>query len=68
MCTITIELVNEKAIQLIKELESLKLIRVTEELVDEENKRNWQRYKGAMSKEDIKSVEKQLSKLRSAWD
>ena len=66
MRTITIELINEKAFQLIRELESLNLIRVRQE--NRLEKSNSNKFLGAMSKEDLEIVDRKLDELRSAWD
>lgn len=51
MRTITIDIINEKALSLLRELEGLKLIRLRK---DETGKKttatDWTKYKGAMSK------------------
>lgn len=67
MRTITIDIINDKALNLLKELEQLKLIRLrkkeeTSDVVD------WTKYKGAMSKQPLDEVDHQLNELRSEWE
>lgn len=68
MRTITIDLLNDKAINLLLELELLKLIRVHEEHQQESVATNWLRYKGAMSKQPLKKINQQLQDLRNEWE
>ncbi len=69
MQTITIDLLNEKVLHLLKDLEQLKLIRLRKEKktsvsikIDFVSK-----YKGAMHKQPIKNIGHQLKDLRNAW-
>jgi hypothetical protein len=65
--TVTIDIISDKAVKLLKELELLKLIRVRKEKV--QPKLNWaERYKGAMSKQSLTDVDKQLNELRTGWE
>ena len=69
MRSITIDIINEKALNLLRDMELLKLIRLRKE--KPEGKRsalNWSKYKGAMSKEPISEVDHQLNDLRSDWE
>ena len=70
MRTITIDLLNEKAITLLKDLELLKLIRLRKE--KEEPKTSSlnlvAKYKGAMSRQSISDTDKQLKDLRNEWE
>ncbi|MDN3579304.1 hypothetical protein [Mucilaginibacter flavus] len=70
MTTVTIDILNDKALNLLKDLELLNVIRVrkektigptnTEDLV--------KKYKGAMTKQPIGDIEKQLEDLRTEWE
>jgi len=69
MKTITIDILNEKALDLLRDLESLKIIRmrnkdevksVSEDLV--------LKYKGRMSKQPLNEVDSQLNDLRDGWE
>jgi hypothetical protein len=67
MKTITIDILNEKAIHLLQDLELLKLIRLRKENAGQKGT-NWGKYKGAMSKQPISEVDQQLNELRSEWE
>jgi len=65
--TITIDIINEKAIRLLQDLELLQLIRVRKEKSSSEP--NWaERYKGAMSKQPKSDIDNQLNLLRNEWE
>ena len=65
--TITIDIINEKAIKLLQDLELLQLIRMRKDKA--ERSVNWaQRYKGAMSKQPLTQIDDQLNELRSGWE
>jgi hypothetical protein len=67
--TITIEILNDKAVRLLQDLELLKLIRLRTEKTQPENTTNWAaKYKGAMQKQPLKEIDNQLNDLRSAWE
>jgi len=68
MRTITIDLLNDKAINLLLELELLKLIRVHKEQQQKPTTNKWLRYKGAMSKQPIETINQQLQDLRNEWE
>jgi hypothetical protein len=65
--TITIEIIDDKAIKLLKDLELLKLIRLRKE--NYTSLINWaERHKGAMTKQPIKEIDNQLNQLRNEWE
>jgi hypothetical protein len=69
MQTITIEILNDKAVKLLQDLELLQLIRLRKEKVQPKNPANWaDKYKGAMQKQPLKEIDNQLNDLRSAWE
>ena len=69
MQTITIDIINKKAIKLLQNLESLQLIRVHKEKKQDISKINWPvKYKGAMTKQPLSDIDNQLNELRNAWD
>jgi len=69
MKTLTIDIINEKAIKLIRDMELLKLIRVRKGKSQPEEAINWAaKYKGAMQKQPLKEVDDQLRDLRSSWE
>lgn len=67
MRTITIDIINEKAIHLLQDLELLKLIRLRKEKAGQKNP-DWGKYKGAMSKQPISEIDQQLNDLRNEWE
>lgn len=68
MRTITIDIINEKAIKLLQDLELLKLIRLRKEKT-QPTAANWaERYKGAMSKQPLTDIDNQLNELRNGWE
>lgn len=69
MRIITIEIINEKALNLLKDLEQLKLIRLRKESTPESKENlDWIKYKGAMSKQSLEDIDKQLNELRNEWE
>jgi hypothetical protein len=67
METVTIELLNEKAYGLLKDLEDLHLIR----MVDNENTSNASlsdRFEGKLSKEAADAMRKHVEQVRQEWD
>jgi hypothetical protein len=69
MQTVTIDIINDKAIRLLQDLENLQLIRVRKEKQQPSSKINWvNKYKGAMTKQSLIAVENQLNELRNEWE
>jgi hypothetical protein len=70
MTTVTVEILNEKALNLLLDLELLKLIRLRKEKEDTSvNGVNFvAKYKGAMSQQPINEIDQQLKDLRSEWE
>lgn len=69
MKTVTVDILNEKAIKLLHDLELLQLIRVRNENQSYESEINWtNKYKGAMLKQSITELDNQLNDLRKAWE
>jgi hypothetical protein len=66
MRSITIDILNEKALQLLRDLEKLELIKLHKEPV--QSPVDWLKYKGAMSKEPKEEVDRQLDMLRGDWE
>lgn len=68
MKTITIEIINDKAMKLLEDLELLELIRMRDDKTQQVTA-NWeQRYKGAMSKQSLAEIDNQLNELRNGWE
>ncbi|NOX85768.1 MAG: hypothetical protein GXO86_07365 [Chlorobi bacterium] len=69
MKTYTIDIISDKALTLLKDLELLKLIRIRKS--DAENTDTGKRisgYKGAMKKQKMNELNRQLDELRNAWE
>jgi hypothetical protein len=70
MTTVTVDILNEKAITLLRDLELLKLIRLRKER-DEPKASGMSlisKYKGAMSRQPINEIDQQLKDLRNEWE
>jgi hypothetical protein len=67
MRTITIDIINDKALNLLRDLEQLNLIRLRKETLAPQPK-DWSKYKGAMTKVPIKTIDAQLNEIRSEWE
>lgn len=64
MQTITIDILNDKAVRLLQDLEILQLIHVRKEQPSASI--DWTvKYKGAMTKQPISEVDNQLNELRN---
>lgn len=68
MTTITIDIINQKALRLLEDLELLQLIRLRREKKNDGGKIDWKLYKGAMQKQPIEQVDQQLNQLRQDWE
>jgi hypothetical protein len=69
MQTITIDILNEKALNLLYDLELLQLIRLRRKKHHNLPIDNWAaKYKGAMQKQSISEIENQTNSLRNAWE
>ncbi len=69
MQTVTIEILNDKAVKLLRDLEQLQLIRVRPGNVVNEPPVNWSaKYKGAMQKQPVAEIDIQLNELRESWE
>lgn len=68
MRTVTIDIINEKALNLLRDLELLKLIRLRPDKTEKKDKINWLSYKGKMTKRPIDSIDKQIDELRNEWE
>ena len=67
MQTVTIDILNSKAVKLLDDLEVLELIRVHRG--KQQLTTDWAaKYKGAMTKQPLSDVEKQLNDLRNEWE
>lgn len=66
--TITIDIINEKAMKLLKDLELLQLIRVRNEKAHGNSSNRTGQYKGAMTKQSTAEIDSQLNELRNSWE
>lgn len=67
MQTITIDIINNKAVRLLQDLELLQLIRVHKE--KQQPAVNWTvKYKGTMTKQPLTDIDNQLNELRNEWE
>jgi hypothetical protein len=69
MKTITIDILNQRVLKLLQELELLQLIRLRKEKPAQVSEKNvWLKLKGSMTKEPLDIVDKQLDDIRGAWE
>jgi hypothetical protein len=69
MQTITIDIINNKAIKLLQDLELLQLIRLRKEDQKPSTETNWElKYKGSMTKQSNIEIDNQLKELRDGWE
>lgn len=67
--TITIDIINDKAVRLLQDLELLQLIRLRKEKEQPATAENWaMKYKGAMQKQPLHEIDDQLKNLRNEWE
>ncbi len=69
MQTVTIDILNNKALKLLQDLELLQLIRMRREKTQPATSVNWAtKYKGAMTKQPLTDIDNQLNELRNEWE
>lgn len=68
MKTVIVELRNNNALRLLKDLELANIIRVLDEDTREEKTRLSKSIRGAISKERAKELNEQLNKMRNEWE
>ena len=69
MQTVIIDILNSKAARLLQDLELLQLIRVRRENTELTRSVDWEgKYKGAMQKQPLSTIDNQLTDLRSEWE
>jgi len=65
MQTVTVDIINEKALSFLKNLEDLKLIRIRKNSIEQTDSMNLiAKYKGAMQKQPLDEIDNQLNELR----
>lgn len=68
MKTVTVELRNNNALRLLKDLERANIIRVLDKDKKKGKTRLSESLRGAISKERAKELNKQLTQMRSEWE
>jgi hypothetical protein len=70
MRTVTLDILDDKALNLLKDLEALKIIRIqnSKEEIKPLSVNLSTKYSGAMSKQTPKDIDKQLRDLRNEWN
>jgi hypothetical protein len=70
MDTMLIELTNQKAAALLRELEELRLIKVLKEnvAVDSPKTKLSEKYKGILSKKEGQQLNEHIRQMRSQWN
>lgn len=69
MRTIRIDIINEKVLNLLRDLELLKLIRLRNDSPEEKIADiDWSKYIGAMAKQPLNEIDQQLKGLRNEWE
>ncbi|PWK73756.1 hypothetical protein LX99_04141 [Mucilaginibacter oryzae] len=69
MTTVTVDIINEKAMKLLEDMELLQLIRVRTTSIDPSVNKTWiAKYKGAMTQQTLHEVDTQLKELRDGWE
>ena len=70
MTTLTIDVLNNDALNLLKDLELLKIIRVRIDkgVVEVTAKNLIAKYKGAMTRQPLTEIDNQLDQMRNEWE
>lgn len=67
MQTLIVDIINNKALRLLQDMELLQLIHVRRE--KQQTAIDWAaKYKGAMTKQPLTEVDGQLNELRNEWE
>jgi hypothetical protein len=67
--TITVDIINEKALRLLQDMELMQLIRLRKKNLHPKNADNLAvKYKGTMQKQSIEEIDNQTNSLRSSWE
>ena len=66
MRTVTLDILDNKALNLLKDLEALNVIKLHES--DQQPLKSVKNLKGKMERQSIEEIDKQLSDLRNEWD
>ena len=69
MKTVTLDILKDEAYNLLKDLETLKIIRIKDKTPDTATSMNLAtKYSGAMSKQSKDEIDNQWNELRNEWD
>ena len=68
METIHIQVINQKAVELIHDLEERRWIKVLEEKVAPVKMKLSEKYRGIFTKEDARSFNEHVQTMRNEWD
>jgi hypothetical protein len=68
MQTVIIDILNNKAVKLLQDLELLQLIRMRKEKTQPAATDWIAKYKGAMTKQSLTDIDRQLNELRNEWE
>ncbi|WP_293787617.1 hypothetical protein [uncultured Pedobacter sp.] len=70
MRTVTLDILNDRALDLLKDLELLKIIRLRKDsnIQDITGSNLISKYKGSMKKQPISDVDDQLNSIRNEWE
>ena len=66
MTVVSVELINENAMALLRDLEKLNIIKV-QNSGSKSRPVDWGKLKGSMTKQPIEDVERELKELRDSW-
>lgn len=67
MNTVTIELINHRALQLLQDLEAMHIIKLHHPETKSKTKLS-DKYRGILSKKDGKDLSKHINQMRSEWN
>jgi hypothetical protein len=68
MRTITIEIINDIAIQFLQNLENLKVIKMVNDKTDTSKQKPSKRFSGCISKEKADELQLELNKMKNEWE
>ena len=68
MTTITVDILDDKALNLLKDLEALKIIKLHPEKETTSNTDSIKKYKGLMTKQSPEEIDRQINDLRNEWE
>lgn len=69
MRSITIDIINEKALNLLRDMEILKLIKLRWNKEESKSQTtDWSKFKGAMTRQSLSDTDQQLKELRNDWE